>query len=89
MSGLMASAAACGVVLGAGLWLLLGRLPFLRPTTFAERIGPQLKSHNLESRLLRPAARNVTPFGPLERILRPVLRDALASLGKIYPGTRH
>ena len=87
MSGLMAGAAACGVVLGAGLWLLLVRLPFLRPTTFTERIGPQLKSHNLESRLLRPAARNVTPFGPLERILRPVLRDALASLGKVNPGT--
>ena len=87
MSGLMASAAACGVVLGAGLWLLLVRLPFMRPIKFTERIGPQLKSHNLESRLLRLAPRNVTPFGPLERILRPVLRDALASLGRINPGT--
>jgi tight adherence protein C len=83
----MASAAACGVLLGAGLWLLLVRLPFMRPTTFAERIGPQLKSHNLESALLRQAPRNVTPFGPLERILRPVLRDAVTSLGRINPGT--
>ncbi len=83
----MASAAVCGVVLGAGLWLVLVRLPFMRPTSFAERIGPQLKSYNLQSRLLRPAPRNVTPFGPLERILRPVLRDAIASLGRINPGT--
>lgn len=87
MSGLLASAAVCGVVLGGGLWLVLVRLPFMRPTGFADRIGPQLKSYNLQSRLLRPAARNVTPFGPLERILRPVLRDAIASLGRINPGT--
>lgn len=87
MSGLMASAAVCGVVLGSGLWLVLVRLPFMRPTSFAERIGPQLKSYNLQSRLLRPAPRNVTPFGPLERILRPVLRDVVASLGRINPGT--
>ena len=87
MSGLTASAATCGVVLGAGLWLLLVRLPFMRPTTFTERIRPQLKSHNLESALLRSAPRNITPFGPLERILRPVLRDAISSLGKINPGT--
>jgi tight adherence protein C len=84
----MASAAACGVLLGAGLWLLLVRLPFMRPTTFTERIAPQLKSYNnLESALLRQAPRNVTPFGPLERILRPVLRDAITSLGRINPGT--
>lgn len=83
----MASAAVCGVVLGSGLWLVLVRLPFMRPTSFAERIGPQLKSYNLQSRLLRPAPRNVTPFGPLERILRPVLRDVVASLGRINPGT--
>ena len=56
MTGLMAAAVVCGVVLGGGLWLLLVRLPFMRPTTFAERIGPQLKSHNLESRLLRARA---------------------------------
>ncbi|WP_427130261.1 type II secretion system F family protein [Pseudarthrobacter sp. S9] len=87
MTGLMASATVCGAVHGAGLWLLLVRLPFMRPTTFVERIGPQLKSHNVESRLLRAAPRNVTPFGPLERILRPVIRDGIASLGKINLGS--
>ncbi|MDN4645552.1 type II secretion system F family protein [Arthrobacter sp. PsM3] len=87
MTGLLATAIACGVVLGCGIWLLLARLPFMRPTTFVERIGPQLKSHNLESRLLRAAPRNFTPFGPLERILRPVIGDALSWLGKLNPGS--
>src|SRR6188508_870264 len=87
MTGLMATAVACGVVLGSGCWLLLIRLPFMRPTTFVERIGPQLKSHNLESRLLRAAPRNITPFGPLERILRPVIGDAVTWLGRLNPGS--
>ena len=87
MTGLMAAAAACGVVLGCGAWLLLTRLPFMRPTTFAERIGPQLKSHNLQSRLLRAVPRNITPFGPLERILRPVIGDAVSRLGRLNPGS--
>lgn len=87
MSGLLASAAACGAVLGGGLWLFLVRLPFLRPVRFVDRVGPQLKSHNLESRLLARTPGNLTPFGPLERILRPVLRDGLHALGRLNPGS--
>lgn len=87
MTGLMAGATLCGAVLGAGLWLFLVRLPFMRPTTFVERIGPQLRTHNLESRLLRAAPRNLTPFGPLERILRPAIQDGVRSLGRINLGT--
>ncbi len=87
MTGLMAGATLCGAVLGAGLWLFLVRLPFMRPTTFIERIGPQLRTHNLESRLLRAAPRNLTPFGPLERILRPMVQDGVRSLGRINLGT--
>jgi tight adherence protein C len=87
VTGLMASATACGIILGSGLWLMLVRLPFMRPVTFVDRLHPQLKSHNLESRLLRTAPKNITPFGPLERILRPVLRDGLASLGRLNLGS--
>jgi tight adherence protein C len=87
MTGVMAGATLCGAVLGAGLWLFLVRLPFMRPTTFVERIGPQLRTHNLESRLLRAAPRNLTPFGPLERILRPAIQDGVRSLGRINLGT--
>jgi tight adherence protein C len=57
----------------------------MRATTFAERIEPQLKSQNLESRLLHTGEQTVTLFGPLERILRPVIRDLLTALGKLNP----
>lgn len=84
-----AAAAICGIVLGAGLWLILVRLPMMRATTLAERIEPQLKSQNLESRLLRAGgAQNITPFGPLERIMRPMIRDGLAALGRLNLGSK-
>lgn len=82
-----ASSVIWGILLGAGLWLLLVRLPFMRPTSFVERIEPQLKSQNLESRLLRANSDNVTPFGPLERILRPLVREALSSLSRFNLGS--
>ena len=89
MTGVQAAATICGVLLGAGLWLILVRLPIMRATTLAERIEPQLKSQNLESRLLHAGgARNVTPFGPLERILRPMIRDGYAALGRLNLGSR-
>lgn len=74
-----------GALLGIGLWLIIFRLPYMRATTFAERIEPQLKSQNLESRLLHTGEQTVTPFGPLERILRPVIRDLLSALGRLNP----
>ena len=79
------AAAICGIALGLGLWLVIFRSPPMRPITLAERIEPQLKSQNLESRLLRAGEQNLTPFGPLERILRPVFRDWLTTLGKLNP----
>jgi tight adherence protein C len=82
-----AAAVVSGILLGAGLWLLLARLPFMRPTSFLERIQPQLKSQNLESRLLSAASDNLTPFGPVERILRPVMKDGLAFLNRFNLGS--
>ena len=79
------AAVICGIALGLGLWLVIFRSPPMRPITLSERIEPQLKSQNLESRLLRAGERNLTPFGPLERILRPVFRDWLTTLGKLNP----
>lgn len=87
MTGLMAGATACGVVLGSGLWLMLVRLPFMRPVAFVDRLHPQLKSRNLESRLLYAAPENITPFGTIEHILRPVLRDGLAFLSRANLGS--
>lgn len=77
----------CGLLLGAGCWLILARLPFMRGTRFSERIEPQLKSQNLESRLLRRPTHNLTPFGPLERILRPIIRDSVSSMSRFNVGS--
>lgn len=74
--------------MGIGLWLVIFRSPFMRAVTLAQRIEPQLKSQNLESRLLRSGEQNVAPFGPLERILRPLLRDGLAALGRLNPASK-
>ncbi len=75
----------CGIAIGVGLWLVIFRSPPMRATTLAQRIEPQLKSQNLESRLLNLGEHNLSPFGPLERILRPVLRDGMAALGRLNP----
>jgi tight adherence protein C len=89
VTGIQAGASICGIVLGAGLWLILVRLPLMRATTLAERIEPQLKSQNLESRLLRAGRpQNVTPFGPLERILKPMIRDGFTALGRLNLGSK-
>lgn len=79
------AAVICGALLGIGLWLVIVRSPYMRATTFAERIEPQLKAQNLESRLLQSGEQSVTPFGPLERILRPVVQDFLTTLGRLNP----
>jgi tight adherence protein C len=76
----------CGLLLGAGLWLIFVRMPFMRSVPFAERIEPQLKAQNLESRLLASTS-DIAPFGSLERILRAVFKDALHYLARFNFGT--
>lgn len=78
-------AALVGACLGSGLWLIFVRLPMMRQPRFAERIAPQLKSVDVSSRLLNAQA--VTPFGPLERIIRPVARDAVTWLNRFSPAS--
>ena len=86
MSTSTAIATLFGLLLGGGAWLILVRLPFMRGRTFADRIDPQLKSHNLESRLLRAPTHSLTPFGPLERILRPLIQDGIGHLSRFNGG---
>lgn len=83
--GVLAMAALTGAVLGSGLWLIFVRIPIMRQPRFVERIAPQLKSVDVGSRLLNPAT--VTPFGPLERIFRPVARDAVTWLNRFSPAS--
>ncbi|MEV7661038.1 type II secretion system F family protein [Paenarthrobacter sp. NPDC089316] len=87
MSASTALAAFSGAVLGIGCWLIVIRLPFLRGMTFSDRIGPQLQARNLESRLLLSPEQDVTPFGPLERILRPFFRDAVSYISRFNIGS--
>ncbi|MFW0774617.1 type II secretion system F family protein [Paenarthrobacter nitroguajacolicus] len=78
-----AFAVLCGLSMGAGCWLVLVRIPFMRGTRFPDRIEPQLKSQSLGSRLLRVPTHDLTPFGPLERILRPIIHDAITSMSRL------
>jgi tight adherence protein C len=86
VSDISPAAVVCGVLMGIGLWLVIFRAPFMRAVTLSQRIEPQLKSQNLESRLLHAGGQqNVPPFGPLERIFRLLLSDALTALGRLNP----
>ncbi|MHA7175554.1 type II secretion system F family protein [Arthrobacter sp. Sr24] len=82
MNGHLLMVAGVGLVLGAGLWLILVRLPAMRQPSFTQRVEPQLLSAASHSRLLD----NEGPgplFGPLERIARLVMKDAVQRLGRI------
>jgi tight adherence protein C len=69
-----------GVLLGAlaafGVLLVLSGLPMARQPTLDDRLSPYLRDAPRPSRLLVPTA-SLTPFPTLERILRPVLADAV------------
>lgn len=59
----------------------------MRRLRFVDRIGPSLRAVDVQSRLLSPQAGSLTPFGPLERILRPLLADAVGWLNKFNPAS--
>ena len=86
MTGTAALAALAGTVLGIGLWIIFVRLPAMRRATFTERVAPQLRSVDRRSRLLRDEPAAITPFGPLEQVLRPLLHDAVGSLSRLNLG---
>lgn len=81
MNGHLLAVVAAGLTLGAGLWLILVRLPAMRRPSFAQRVEPQLRSVASRSKLLDSEDER-TLFGPLERIFRLVLSDAVHRLGR-------
>ena len=85
MSPVTALAALCGLLLGIGLWLVLVRIPPMRPISLTERIAPQLRAVDVQSRLLADARPDATPFGPLGRIIRPLLADAVVWSHRFNP----
>lgn len=76
-----------GLALGAGLWTVMLRVPFLRRRSFVERVAPQLRSADVRSRLLNAGGASITPLGPLERIARPVVNDAVSWLNRFNPAS--
>ncbi|WP_125609597.1 type II secretion system F family protein [Specibacter cremeus] len=87
MSAAQALALGTGLVLGLGLWLVFVRLPVMRRTTFAQRVEPQLRSVASQSRLLEAEAARGALFGPLERISRVVMGDAVRRLARFNVST--
>ncbi|MBP2413783.1 tight adherence protein C [Arthrobacter stackebrandtii] len=83
----LAAMIAVGLLMGAGLWLCFVRLPVMRKTSFAQRVEPQLRSVDSRSRLLEGEGPG-TLFGPLERIFRLVLSDAVHRLGRFNVSVR-
>ncbi len=75
-----------GLCLGCGLWLVLVRLPFMRPLSFADRMAPHLRSGRTSSRRLAEPLAAQTPFGPLGRILGPALSDMVRLTARLNPG---
>lgn len=88
MSAAWFLAVVCGISLGASLCFVILRVPWLRPVAFSDRIAPQLRTGGQGSRLLIVPAGDLTPFGPLQRILRPALHLAVRRLNRINPVTR-
>lgn len=75
-----------GLCLGCGLWLVLVRLPFMRPLSFVDRMAPHLRSGRTSSRMLAEPLAAQTPFGPLGRIIGPALSDMVRLTARLNPG---
>ena len=65
-----------GALAGAGLLLAAAGTPLVRRPTLDDRLGPYLRDAPRPSRLLT-SSESLTPFPTLERLLRPVLSDAI------------
>lgn len=81
MNGNVAMVIAAGMGLGVGLWIIFVRLPAMRKPSFSQRLEPQLRSVVSRSKLLANEESTVL-FGPLERIFKLFLSDAVGRLGR-------
>ncbi len=81
--------AVLGLVLGLGLVLVISRLPARRRPGLDERLLPYLQDVAQSSRLLSVPTAPRTPFATVERLLAPVMADAIrwAERASGGPGT--
>lgn len=77
--------AGLGILVAAGLLLSVSRVPALRRPRLDDRLAPYLRDASPPSRLLR-TERSLTPFPTLERILAPVLTDAIRLVERVLGG---
>jgi len=79
--------AAIGAGVGIGLLLMLWGAPWWRRPTLEDRITPYLPEVTSSRLLDQPRGRS--PFGPLERLLAPVMSDAARFIDRLTggPGT--
>ena len=83
MSALLGTA--LGATTAAGLLLAAAGTPRARRITLDDRLAPYLRDAPRPSRLLA-RSQSLTPFPTLERLLRPVLGDAIAFLERWVGG---
>ena len=74
-----------GAVAGGGLLLAASGLPAARRPSLDDRLGPYLRDTPRPSRLLTRSGA-LTPFPTLERLLRPVLGDAVRLVERYVGG---
>lgn len=93
MSGLVHQLSPLGALLGlgggVGLWLVLGRLPWLRRPSLDARLAPYVGQVRPSRLLPEPVAVGSGPLRTLERLLAPVMADAIRWVERITggPGT--
>lgn len=75
-----------GLVAGLGLWLVLVRLPVMRRPTLDDRLAPYLREVAPPSRLLGQSVA-ATPLLVLERLLGPLMNDAVRWVERLSGGT--
>jgi tight adherence protein C len=83
---LATTGAILGLTGGAGATLSVSRLPVLRRPSLEDRIEPYLRDSSRPSRLL-VETRSRTPFPTLERLVAPVLADAVRILDRWIGGS--
>lgn len=87
LAGLLSPVGALvGLVAGLGATLVWSRLPRLRRPTLDDRLGPYVCDAVPVSRLLAAAASARSPLGSVERLLAPVMSDAIRWVERISGG---
>ena len=89
MTPMAATGALLGLIAGLGAWLVVVRLPWLRRPTLDERLGPYVRDARVSRLLLPPEPAGSGPLRTLERLLAPVMADAVRWVERISggPGT--